>query len=247
MLTDKSEELRDTLRALLYKDNKFQFGRLQALLTQAIQSPERGNTLVSDSHEVRDDGVVISGKPLQFLLREEGEFVREILTDEVAKGMDAAWRLGLDNLVTHTRHAIIASIKGGPWGRDDMGSPVTGQANLVQVVESILELPALAEEEDKEQVEGIWHLAQAMQRIGDGQDVETSQMGHIQEAAMALSWLVQEIEGLPDDAREEAKRIPATLAGKVSSRFFARAIRAGFGALSSRPDDVAEEVATAPA
>ncbi|GMH40522.1 hypothetical protein BSKO_08426 [Bryopsis sp. KO-2023] len=247
LLTDKSEELRETLRALLYKDKKFQFKRLQALLTQAIQSPERGNTLVSDSDMVGEDGVVISGKPLQFLLKDEGEFVREILTDEVAKGMDAAWRLGLDNLISHTRSVIVNSIKGGPWGKDDMGSPVSGQANLVQVVESILELPALAEDEDKEQVEGIWHLAQAMQRIGDGQEAGTSQAGHIQEAAMALSWLVQEIEGLPDEAREEAKRIPATLAGKVSSRLFARAIRASVGALSNGSEEVSEEVATAPA
>ena len=41
LLTDSSIELRSTLKALLYKDGKFQFKRLVALLEQAVKSPAK--------------------------------------------------------------------------------------------------------------------------------------------------------------------------------------------------------------
>lgn len=41
LLSDSSVELQETLRALLYKGNRFQFGRLESLLRQAVRSPPR--------------------------------------------------------------------------------------------------------------------------------------------------------------------------------------------------------------
>lgn len=41
LLSDSSVELQETLRALLYKGNRFQFGRLESLLRQAVKSPPR--------------------------------------------------------------------------------------------------------------------------------------------------------------------------------------------------------------
>lgn len=41
LLSDPSPELQETLRGLLYKDDKFQFSRLESLLAQALRSPAR--------------------------------------------------------------------------------------------------------------------------------------------------------------------------------------------------------------
>ena len=41
LLSDSSAELQETLRALLYKGSRFQFGRLESLLRQAVRSPPR--------------------------------------------------------------------------------------------------------------------------------------------------------------------------------------------------------------
>ena len=41
LLTDSNPELRETLRVLLYKGNRFQFSRLESLLRQAMKSPAR--------------------------------------------------------------------------------------------------------------------------------------------------------------------------------------------------------------
>jgi len=43
LLSDNSPDLQETLRALLYKGNKFQFARLESLLRQAVKSPPRTN------------------------------------------------------------------------------------------------------------------------------------------------------------------------------------------------------------
>ena len=41
LLTEQTLELRETLRALLYKGSRFQFARLESLLRQATRSPPR--------------------------------------------------------------------------------------------------------------------------------------------------------------------------------------------------------------
>lgn len=45
LLSDRSTELQETLRALLYKGGKFQFGRLESLLRQAVKSPPRPSVI----------------------------------------------------------------------------------------------------------------------------------------------------------------------------------------------------------
>lgn len=66
------------------------------------------------------------GSPLLFLLQEEGNFIREVLIDEVAKGVDAAWRLGLDNAIKQSNQSILSA--------------------------ALQQVPTLSEEQDREQV-----------------------------------------------------------------------------------------------
>ncbi|MEW5308317.1 MAG: hypothetical protein WDW38_000286 [Sanguina aurantia] len=144
LLTDKSPELRATLRTLLYKDGRFQFSRLESLMQQALKmpplpprnSPKTTPMTVSNSPTTSmaatttaasaaaaaapakataaqlvssrgssvgavsgGGGGSSGGAALQLLLGEEGDFVREIVVEELAKGLDAAWRLAADALV----------------------------------------------------------------------------------------------------------------------------------------------------
>lgn len=48
------------------------------------------------------------GQALELLLSAEGGFVRDILLDELAKGLDASWRLSLDSAVASARSGLLA-------------------------------------------------------------------------------------------------------------------------------------------
>ncbi len=61
LLADHSAELQDTLRALLYKGGRFQFGRLESLLRQAVRSPPRASV----QSATRPDTVISPGLPPQ--------------------------------------------------------------------------------------------------------------------------------------------------------------------------------------
>lgn len=50
-----------------------------------------------------DSECFVGGKPIELLLGSEGGFVRSLVTDELAKGIDAAWRLATDNALQDVR------------------------------------------------------------------------------------------------------------------------------------------------
>ena len=56
LLSDKSPELQETLRALLYKGSKFQFGRLESLLRQAVKAPPRAATIAGSGKRAASPG-----------------------------------------------------------------------------------------------------------------------------------------------------------------------------------------------
>ena len=62
LLSDKSPELQETLRALLYKGSKFQFGRLESLLRQAVKAPLRAATVTGSGKRAASPG---EQQPLQ--------------------------------------------------------------------------------------------------------------------------------------------------------------------------------------
>lgn len=45
---------------------------------------------------------------LELLLGPEGEYVREIIIDELAKGIDAGWRSSLDSFKGSARHRLLS-------------------------------------------------------------------------------------------------------------------------------------------
>jgi predicted unusual protein kinase regulating ubiquinone biosynthesis (AarF/ABC1/UbiB family) len=76
LLTDSSEELRTSLKDLLFKDGSFRWNRLENLLKNARNSPDY------DLNNVLDQAV-------DFLFSERGAFIRDRLADEIVNSLDA--------------------------------------------------------------------------------------------------------------------------------------------------------------
>lgn len=102
LLTDPSPELRASLKDLLFKDGNFRWNRLENLLRNAAQSPDY------DLNKVLN-------QTLDFLFSERGEFIREQLTDEIVKAIDAYGRRTFDNVAFSLRKRIgLADNKTAP-------------------------------------------------------------------------------------------------------------------------------------
>ena len=169
--------------------------------------PHRATPLLSATA-----GPVQRGDALALLLSPEGEFVRGIVTEELAKGIDAGWRLAADAALGSVRQQLLEAAVGGRGG---LGG-ASGASTLVSALAEALEaLPRLADERDQAQVEGITRLAQVLQESTVGQRQrpggdwfqEASAAGgaaagtpfeaafaSLQTAAAILQWVVVEAE-----------------------------------------------------
>jgi predicted unusual protein kinase regulating ubiquinone biosynthesis (AarF/ABC1/UbiB family) len=87
LLTDPSEELRTSLKELLFKDNSFRWNRLENLLRNAINSPGFNFDYILN-------------EATAFLLSERGQFIRDRLVLELVNGIDRLGRNTWDQ-VTH--------------------------------------------------------------------------------------------------------------------------------------------------
>eukprot|EP01025_Chloroclados_australasicus_P005960 TRINITY_DN11966_c0_g2_i1.p1 TRINITY_DN11966_c0_g2~~TRINITY_DN11966_c0_g2_i1.p1 ORF type:complete len:770 (-),score=83.05 TRINITY_DN11966_c0_g2_i1:456-2732(-) len=213
VLIDQSPDLQKTLKALLYKDSQFQFQRLADLLEQASRSPGQSSLYQSSINSNSQSTAIVKrqsdGKALLLLLSDQGALLREILIDELAKGLDAAWRISVDR--------TVAQIRTNPGN------------NLARV---LLTFPTLANHDDVAQVEGIVMLSQYVRQLA--QEYEKQQLGgqdaqsnhSMNEGAQILQWLGREMISLPASARQQAAHIPIGIIQKLSSRLAARALRA---------------------
>jgi len=105
VLTDSSPQLRSTLQALLYKDGTFRIDRLESLITESLRST--ANETLSGQEEKTDKQSRLAIKRiLKFTLSEKGDFVREILLEELSKGIDALNRSTFEKAAS----AVISSL-----------------------------------------------------------------------------------------------------------------------------------------
>ncbi len=79
LLTDPSEELRTSLRELLFKEGSFRWNRLENLLRNAKDSPGFNFDFVLD-------------EATNFILSERGQFIRDRLVSELITGIDEMGR-----------------------------------------------------------------------------------------------------------------------------------------------------------
>jgi len=85
LLTDQSDQLRNSLQELLFKDGSFRWNRLENLLRNARDNQDY------DINQVVE-------QTADFLLSERGAFIREYLVEGVVQGIDAAGRNAVDQM-----------------------------------------------------------------------------------------------------------------------------------------------------
>ncbi|MFN7515156.1 MAG: ABC1 kinase family protein [Dolichospermum sp.] len=93
LLTDPADELRTSLKELLFKDGKFRWNRLENLLKNARSNQEY------DLNLVLNQGV-------EFLSSERGSFIRDRLVDEFFNSVDAVSKNALHNFTYILRERV---------------------------------------------------------------------------------------------------------------------------------------------
>eukprot|EP00892_Ulva_mutabilis_P005960 jgi/Ulvmu1/3736/UM173_0009.1 len=263
LLTDTSPELRATLRRLLYDEaGMFRFDRMESLLEQAVRTPPpprkaqvraapRGQDHIRGAAEGSGDAktrrAAESAGALSLLLSEEGAYLRGIMLDEVAKGVDAAVRVQLDEGARRMR-AALAAVAGG---EAEVGAGVGGVLStlatplagaVAQLSQRVSALPEASDVTDLQQISGLSRLAAQLQALaeqrsaqagngtgsipdpgaGGGGPAGTASLGT---AASILKWTAAELGRLSDGERQAVLRLPLDLAGRVSSRAAARTVK----------------------
>ncbi|CAH1429490.1 unnamed protein product [Lactuca virosa] len=208
VLTDTSPQLRSSLQALLYEEGVFRIDRLESLLSESLRArTERALVKVEDNNS----NVVIK-QILSFTLTEKGAFVREILLQEFAKGLDA---LGLATFESLT-YAASANLPFGPSPQSSISDEdMINLRNLLRLL----------------------HLLSGSQKIEDGVgdfSPYTNKRIKSEEVYLALNEvasiqdilpLLNVIPELPTDLQQQLIRLPLDLFGKLVSRVAARTIR----------------------
>ncbi|GAB4819247.1 hypothetical protein N2152v2_006293 [Parachlorella kessleri] len=200
LLTEKSPELRETLRELLYKEDRFDFERMESLMVQALKPVGRRRfvqPVPAAAAGAGDPGATPPppepprGDALALLLSADGEFVRAIVTEELAKGIDAAWRVALDTALGSTRQELLGFVLRQGSGVDTFTAPPFSTALARLVLESLTSVPRLADERDDYQVEGIMRLARVLQESSvpqQRQQKQQEQYQRYQQVSSASSW-----------------------------------------------------------
>ncbi|MEA5619610.1 AarF/ABC1/UbiB kinase family protein [Cronbergia sp. UHCC 0137] len=93
LLTDPADELRTSLKELLFKDGKFRWNRLENLLKNARGSADYNFNLVID-------------QGIEFLSSERGSFIRDRLVDEFINGVDAVSKNALHSFTYVLRERV---------------------------------------------------------------------------------------------------------------------------------------------
>lgn len=110
VMTDRSPALREALQQILYKDGTFSPTRLRVLVDSSQGIVNEGEAFVdfdtpSKNSKVTEDAV-------EFLFSPEGAVIREILVDEVAKGIDVLIRDSYYRTTSSFERLIPAPLRG---------------------------------------------------------------------------------------------------------------------------------------
>ncbi|THF97794.1 hypothetical protein TEA_013392 [Camellia sinensis var. sinensis] len=221
VLTDSSPKLKASLQALLYKDGVFRIDRLESLLTESLRAR-------TEKKQVEDsDSRMMVKQILSFTLTEKGAFVREILLQEFAKGLDA---LGLATVDCITS----AATAGLPFAASLSSSSMTEEdiTNLRTFQRLVLLLSGVPKNESSNTVRAFARLGveeanpYKSQRRNSGEEASLVlyQFASVQEILPLLSVILE----LPADLQQQVLRLPVDLTGKLMSRVAARTIRRAF-------------------
>ncbi|KAM5562115.1 hypothetical protein ABKV19_017368 [Rosa sericea] len=119
ILTDNSPQLKSSLQALLYEEGVFRIDRLESLFAESLRAKTE-KAMVGKQDDDANSRVLIK-QILSFTLTEKGAFVKDILLQEFAKGLDALGLATLDSLtiVATTNVPLIATFSFSTMTNED--------------------------------------------------------------------------------------------------------------------------------
>ncbi|RWR89845.1 hypothetical protein CKAN_01891700 [Cinnamomum micranthum f. kanehirae] len=208
VLTDSSPQLRSTLQSLLYKEGVFRIDRLESLLAESLRVRTEQSFVKQEA--VDRDSRVVFKQILSFTLTEKGSFVKEILLEEFAKGIDS---LGLATLESVTSSFPFSSAfsSSSPMADEDIN-------NLRTLHRLMLLLSGLQESKNGvKEVEINKNYGTNLEEVS----LVLSQLATVQDMLPVLSVIPE----LPLESQQQILRLPAELAGRLVSRAVARTIR----------------------
>ncbi|KAL2335002.1 hypothetical protein Fmac_016215 [Flemingia macrophylla] len=212
VLTDSSPQLKSSLETLLYKDGVFRIDRLESLLTESLRAkPEKA---ILKQTEGTDSRTVVK-EILSFTLTKKGEFVRKIIVQEFAKGLDA---LGLATLETAAARVPFSGFFYSPlMTEEDIINLKTFQRLM------LLLLGAKRKEEfntGSRQADPGKNQILYMEQL----PLVLNQVESIQDILPILSVILE----LPPESQQQLLQLPANLVRQLLSRAAARTVRRVF-------------------
>ncbi|KAK0576299.1 hypothetical protein LWI29_015089 [Acer saccharum] len=203
-----------SLEALLYKEGVFRIDRLESLVTESLRA-RTDKALVKKQTEDRDSRVIIK-EVLSFTLTEKGTFVREIMVQEFAKGLDA---LGLATLDSFTS-AVATSI---PFASSSVSSLTEEDIINLRTFQRLMLL--LSGHQRRESFNGeVKEVSPYMnQKTNAAEEAPLVfyQLASVQDILPILSVIPE----LPLEVQQQLLLLPGDLAGRLISRSVARTIR----------------------
>ncbi|XVF29905.1 hypothetical protein REPUB_Repub16aG0010700 [Reevesia pubescens] len=214
VLTDSSPQLKSSLQALLYKDGVFRIDRLESLLTESLRARTE-KALVKTQREANSR--VVYKEILSFTLTEKGTFVREILIEEFAKGLDALGLATLDSLTSVATTSI-------PFSGSFSFSLMTKEDLInLRTLRRLLFLLAGLESNGKtfKEVDGVNRPDNNQRAYLEGSSLLPYQPASVSEILAFLSIIPE----LPPELQQQLLRLPSDVAGRLISRATARTIQ----------------------
>ncbi|KAI5010118.1 hypothetical protein ZWY2020_012255 [Hordeum vulgare] len=133
VLTDNSPNLRSTLYTLLYKDGTFQIDRLESLLTESLRARTE-QTLVRTQQDESDSSRFAIKQVLSFTLTEQGAFVKDLLLQEIAKGLDALGVATLSSVTSAAASRLPFAPSSSPSLNNEEATNLRNLYRLLQLV-----------------------------------------------------------------------------------------------------------------
>ncbi|XP_038899642.1 uncharacterized aarF domain-containing protein kinase At1g71810, chloroplastic [Benincasa hispida] len=204
VLTDNSPKLKSSLMSLLYKDGVFRINRLESLITESLRARMEKSSLRKDV-EIQSNRIVVK-EVLSFALSEKGSFLRDLLLQEIAKGLDALGLATLDsiNSMAATRIPFGSSISVSMMSKEDV--------NNLRTLSRLIYLLSGSQENLSNQI---------ILRGGNNNQL----MGFDEASVREVLSILSVIPELPPESQQQILNLPVEVARRLVSRVTARTLR----------------------
>ncbi|KAK4280084.1 hypothetical protein QN277_011755 [Acacia crassicarpa] len=213
VLTDSSPQLKSSLQTLLYKDGMFRVDRLESLVTESLRA--NPNKAIVKNQSNNSDSRMVIKEVLSFTLTEKGSFVREIILQELAKGLDALGLATLDS-ITSTAAANI------PFSALFTYPLMTKEdVNNLRTFQRLVVLMFGSKRGEASNMGGRQVQAGPYKNQQEEVSLVLNRLESIQEILPVLSVIPE----LPTESQQQLLQLPADLAQRLISRAAARTIK----------------------